>query len=63
MALMSLKVRFVRVLLETGEYEILVTSLLDEKRYPTSNSHYENRSCCIKENRVKKMKISDGITI
>jgi hypothetical protein len=32
---MSLKVRFVRVLLETGEYEILVTSLLDEKRYPT----------------------------
>jgi len=30
----TLRVRFVRVLLSTGEYEILVTSLLDEKRYP-----------------------------
>jgi hypothetical protein len=32
---MSLKVRFVRVLLETGENEVLVTSLLDETKYPT----------------------------
>ena len=32
---MSLKVRFVRVTLDTGEYEVLVTSLLDEKQYPT----------------------------
>lgn len=27
-------VRFVRVLLDTGEYEVLVTSLLDEVKYP-----------------------------
>jgi len=32
---MTLTVRFVRVLLDTGEYEVLVTSLLDEKHYPT----------------------------
>ena len=30
-----LNLRFVRVLLSTGEYEILVTSLLDEQLYPT----------------------------
>lgn len=28
-------VRFVRVLLDTGEYEVLVTSLIDEAQYPT----------------------------
>jgi hypothetical protein len=32
----SLTVRFVRVRLSTGEWEILVTSLLDETRYPTA---------------------------
>lgn len=32
---MKLTVRFVRVLLDTGEYEVLVTSLLDGKKYPT----------------------------
>lgn len=32
----SLKVRLVRVRLSTGEYEVLVTSLLDESRYPTA---------------------------
>jgi hypothetical protein len=32
----SLKVRFVRVRLSTGEYEVLVTSLLDEFLYPTT---------------------------
>ena len=31
----SLKVRFVRVRLKTGEFEVLVTSLLDEFLYPT----------------------------
>ena len=31
----SIRVRFVRVLLDTGEFEVLVTSLLDEARYPT----------------------------
>jgi hypothetical protein len=31
----TLTVRFVRVMLKTGEYEVLVTSLLDEIRYPT----------------------------
>lgn len=31
----SLRVRFVRVRLSTGEWEVLVTSLLDETRYPT----------------------------
>jgi Transposase DDE domain len=31
----SLQVRFVRVRLSTGEWEVLVTSLLDETRYPT----------------------------
>ena len=33
---MKLTVRFVRVLLDTGEYEVLVTSLLDEFLYPTA---------------------------
>lgn len=33
---MAVKVRFVRVQLSTGEYEVLVTSLLDEARYPTA---------------------------
>lgn len=33
----QLTVRFVRVLLETGEYEVLVTSLLDEVEYPVSD--------------------------
>ena len=32
---LSLKVRLVRVLLNTGEHEVLVTSLLDNARYPT----------------------------
>ena len=31
----EITVRFVRVQLETGEYEVLVTSLLDETEYPT----------------------------
>ncbi|WP_295447784.1 IS4 family transposase [uncultured Thiodictyon sp.] len=31
----SLRVRFVRVRLSTGEWEVLVTSLLDDTRYPT----------------------------
>lgn len=34
---MTLKVRFVRVLLCTGEYEVLVTSLLDERLYPAED--------------------------
>ena len=33
----TLVVRFVRVLLSTGEFEVLVTSLLDETRYPTDD--------------------------
>lgn len=33
---MSLKVRFVRVRLSTGEYEVLVTSLYDENLYSTT---------------------------
>lgn len=33
----QLAVRFVRVLLDTGEYEVLVTSLLDEVEYPVSD--------------------------
>lgn len=32
----SLRVRFVRVRLSTGEYEVLVTSLLDAMRYPVA---------------------------
>jgi hypothetical protein len=32
---MAVKVRFVRVRLPTGEFEVLVTSLLDESLYPT----------------------------
>ena len=32
----SLNVRLVRVRLRTGEYEVLVTSLLDETRYPSA---------------------------
>jgi hypothetical protein len=31
-----LKVRFLRVKLDSGETEILITSLLDQKKYPTS---------------------------
>ena len=31
----SIRVRFVRVLLSTGEFEVIVTSLLDETCYPT----------------------------
>jgi len=33
----QLTVRLVRVVLDTGEYEVLVTSLLDEVAYPTSD--------------------------
>lgn len=33
----TLTVRFVRVLLDTGEWEVLVTSLLDEQLYPTAD--------------------------
>lgn len=33
---MSVKVRFVRVLLPTGEFEVLATSLLDEAKYPAA---------------------------
>lgn len=32
----SLRVRFVRVVLDSGEVEVLVTSLLDAQRYPTA---------------------------
>jgi IS4 transposase len=32
-----LNVRFVRVLLSTGKYEVLVTNLLDEQLYPTED--------------------------
>lgn len=32
---MKLTVRFVRVQLDTGEFEVLVTTLLDETKYPT----------------------------
>lgn len=31
----EIKVRFVRVLLDTGEYEVLVTNLFDEEEFPT----------------------------
>ncbi|MEE4359792.1 MAG: transposase [Desulfococcaceae bacterium] len=34
---MEIKVRFVRIVPETGEIEILVTSLCDETEYPTDN--------------------------
>lgn len=34
---MTLTVRFVRVLLPSGEWEVLMTSLLDEQRYPTAD--------------------------
>lgn len=30
----GLKVRLVRVILDSGEYEVLITSLLDQKKYP-----------------------------
>lgn len=33
---LEITVRFVRVILDDGEVEVLVTSLLDETRYPTS---------------------------
>src|SRR5260370_1764616 len=32
----TLTVRFVRVVLDSGEYEVLATSLLDQERYPAS---------------------------
>ncbi|MGB3915941.1 MAG: transposase [Thiothrix litoralis] len=32
----TLRVRFVRVRLDTGEWKVLVTSLLDEQLYPTA---------------------------
>jgi hypothetical protein len=32
----ALTVRFVRVTLDNGEYEVLVTSLLDQQKYPTA---------------------------
>ena len=32
----SIKVRFIRVELDTGETEILITSLLDQKKYPST---------------------------
>jgi hypothetical protein len=32
----SLTIRFVRVILDNGEYEVLATSLLDQQRYPTA---------------------------
>lgn len=31
----AIKVRFIRVRLSMGEYEVLISSLLDEQRYPT----------------------------
>jgi len=34
---MEIRVRFVRIVLETGEIEILVTSLTDEKEYPSDD--------------------------
>jgi hypothetical protein len=34
---MEVKVRFVRVRLSTGEFEVLATSLLDEAKYPTAS--------------------------
>ena len=34
---LPIRVRFVRVCLSTGEYEVLVTSLLDETHYPTED--------------------------
>ena len=33
----EITVRFVRVLLDTGEYEVLVTNLLNEKEYPVED--------------------------
>jgi len=36
----EIKVRFVRVTLETGEYEVLVTNLLDEIEFPTNEFAY-----------------------
>lgn len=32
----TLTVRFVRVILDSGEYEVIVTSLLDQQQYPTT---------------------------
>jgi hypothetical protein len=32
----AINVRFVRVRLSTGEFEVLVTSLLDEAKYPAA---------------------------
>lgn len=36
----EIRVRFVRMLLETGEYEVLVTNLLDEVEFPTDELTY-----------------------
>ena len=36
----EIKVRFVRVVLETGEYEVLVTNLLDKVEFPTDEFAY-----------------------
>lgn len=36
----EIKVRFVRVVLETGEYEVLVTNLLDKVEFPTEEFAY-----------------------
>ena len=33
----SLKIRFIKVMLDSGEIEILATSLLENKKYPTSD--------------------------
>ena len=43
----SVKVRFVRLVLQTGEVEVLVTSLLDEDEYPQEDFYelYNQRWC------------------
>lgn len=33
---LEITIRFVRVILDTGEYEVLVTSLIDEEIWPTT---------------------------
>lgn len=45
------KLRFVKVLLETGEIELLATSLIDEKKYPTE---------CFKELYFKRWSIEEN---
>jgi hypothetical protein len=63
----TLRVRFVRVRLGTGDYEVLTTSLLDEARWPTADYHalYSLRwgveiffrilksGCCIEELQIE----------